>query len=129
MRRAAAWRIAPAARDAPVRSLAGRLAAIFSRIMRILTDSRHEHCLEYRGWKTRECGMKRIVLGLAFGCMFGVSNARYLGQWEAGDPAIPEWYQALIHPDNPAVSCCAAPHTYRPPVIPTMPAKTHPPLT
>jgi len=56
--------------------------------------------------------MKRIVLGLAFGCMFGVSNARDLGQWEAGDPAIREWYQALMQPDNPAVSCCGEADAY-----------------
>ena len=56
--------------------------------------------------------MKRIVLGLAFGCMFGVANARDLGQWDAGDPAIREWYQALMQPDNPAVSCCGEADAY-----------------
>ena len=61
------------------------------------SDSRHEHCLEYRGWKTR--GVRNEThcsRSGAFGCMFGVSNARDLGQWEAGDPAIREWYQALM---------------------------------
>jgi hypothetical protein len=32
--------------------------------------------------------MKRIVLGLAFGCVIGVVNARDLGQWGGGDPAV-----------------------------------------
>ena len=50
--------------------------------------------------------MNRIVLGLAFGCVLGVANARDLGQWEATDSAIREWYQALMQPDNPNVSCC-----------------------
>ena len=50
--------------------------------------------------------MKRIVLGLAFGFVFGVANARDLGQWETTDPAVREWYQALMQPDNPSASCC-----------------------
>ena len=47
--------------------------------------------------------MKRIVLGLAFGCVIGVVNARDLGQWGAinNDPAVREWYQALMQPDMP----------------------------
>ena len=50
--------------------------------------------------------MKRMVLGLAFGCVIGVANARDLGQWEAGDTMVRDWYQALMQPDNPSVSCC-----------------------
>ena len=45
--------------------------------------------------------MNRIVLGLAFGCVLGVANARDLGQWETTDSAVREWYQALMQPDNP----------------------------
>ena len=49
--------------------------------------------------------MKRIVLGVAFGCVIGVVNARDLGQWGAinNDPAVREWYQALMQPDMPTI--------------------------
>ena len=56
--------------------------------------------------------MKRIVLGLAFGCLIGVVNARDLGQWESTVPAIRDWYQALMQPDIPSVSCCGEADAY-----------------
>jgi hypothetical protein len=56
--------------------------------------------------KTQECGMRRLVLCTAFGLLIGVASARDLGQWEATDPEVRQWYQALMQPDNPAVSCC-----------------------
>lgn len=56
--------------------------------------------------------MKRIVLVLAFGCVIGVVEARDLGQWESTDPAIREWYQALMQPDIPAASCCGEADAY-----------------
>lgn len=34
------------------------------------------------------------------------------GQWEAADPAIREWYQALMQPDNPKASCCGEADAY-----------------
>ena len=48
--------------------------------------------------------MKRIVLGLVLSSVMGVVNARDLGQWENTDPAIREWYQALMQPDVPSAS-------------------------
>ncbi len=37
--------------------------------------------------------MKLIILFLSiFGCFIAGVNARDLGQWEAVDPAIREWY-------------------------------------
>jgi hypothetical protein len=56
--------------------------------------------------------MKRIVLGLAFGCLIGVVNARDLGQWESTDPTVREWYQALMQPDIPSASCCGEADAY-----------------
>lgn len=56
--------------------------------------------------------MKRIVLVLVFGCVMGVVNARDLGQWETGDPAIRAWYQALMQPDLPTASCCGEADAY-----------------
>ncbi len=49
--------------------------------------------------------MKLIILFLSiFGCFIAGVNARDLGQWEAVDPAIREWYQALMQPDVPTAS-------------------------
>jgi hypothetical protein len=56
--------------------------------------------------------MKRIILFLASGCVIGAVNARDLGQWEATDPAIREWYQALMQPDVPNASCCGEADAY-----------------
>ena len=38
--------------------------------------------------------------------------ARDLGQWEASDPAVREWYQSLMQPDVPAASCCGEADAY-----------------
>jgi hypothetical protein len=56
--------------------------------------------------------MRRLVLGAAFGCLINGVEARDLGQWEAGDPVVREWYQALMQPDNPAASCCGEADAY-----------------
>jgi hypothetical protein len=57
--------------------------------------------------------MRRIILCLGiFGCLSGVVKARDLGQWDAGDPAIREWYQALMQPDVPTASCCGEADAY-----------------
>jgi hypothetical protein len=34
------------------------------------------------------------------------------GQWEASDPAIREWFQTLMQPDNPSLSCCGFSDAY-----------------
>ena len=56
--------------------------------------------------------MKRLVLCTAFGCLMSVASARDFGQWEGTDPQIRQWYQALMQPDNPAVSCCGEADAY-----------------
>jgi hypothetical protein len=56
--------------------------------------------------------MKRLVLSAAIVCVVGVANARDLGQWETGDPAIRAWYRALMQPDNPTTSCCGEADAY-----------------
>lgn len=38
--------------------------------------------------------------------------ARDDGQWEAGDPAVREWYKGLMRPDSPALSCCGESDAY-----------------
>ena len=57
--------------------------------------------------------MKRIIFCLGiFGGLISDVNARDLGQWEAVDPAIRKWYQALMQPDVPNVSCCGEADAY-----------------
>jgi hypothetical protein len=41
-----------------------------------------------------------------------IARARDLGQWNDGDPSIRHWYQTLMQPDNPAVSCCGEADAY-----------------
>ena len=51
--------------------------------------------------------MKQIILFLSIlGCLVSSVNARDVGQWENADPAIRQWYQALMQPDVPNASCC-----------------------
>ena len=40
------------------------------------------------------------------------ARARDLGQWTATDPDVRAWYQGLMQPDNPAVSCCGEADAY-----------------
>ncbi|MBV9460861.1 MAG: hypothetical protein JO141_25610 [Bradyrhizobium sp.] len=40
------------------------------------------------------------------------AHARDLGQWESVDPAVREWYQALMQPDAPSASCCGEADAY-----------------
>jgi hypothetical protein len=68
--------------------------------------------LEINWLENTGCAMKRIVLVLVFGCVIGVVRARDLGQWESADPAIREWYQALMQPDIPTASCCGEADAY-----------------
>lgn len=34
------------------------------------------------------------------------------GQWENSDPTIRQWYQSLMQPDNPTMSCCGEADAY-----------------
>jgi hypothetical protein len=56
-----------------------------------------------------------MLLALAFGLLLGQTrgaSARDVGQWEASDPAIREWYRSLMQPDNPTASCCGTSDAY-----------------
>jgi len=39
-------------------------------------------------------------------------QARDLGQWENQDPELRAWYQGLMQPDNPHMSCCRESDAY-----------------
>src|SRR5260370_40331544 len=57
--------------------------------------------------------MKRIILCLSFfGCLIAGASARDLRQWGGSDPAIRQWYQALMQPDVPHASCCREADAY-----------------
>jgi len=51
-----------------------------------------------------------IVLMLAV--HFSTAHSRDLGQWEASDPAVREWYKLLMQPDVPTASCCGEADAY-----------------
>jgi hypothetical protein len=58
-----------------------------------------------------------ILLGVVFGLVLGAikpnnARARDVGQWEASDPAVREWFKSLMQPDNPTVSCCGESDAY-----------------
>ncbi len=52
------------------------------------------------------------VAALVVGLMISGAHARDLGQWEAGDPAVRQWYQTLMRPDAPSSSCCGEADAY-----------------
>ena len=57
--------------------------------------------------------MQRAILYLSiFSCLTTDVNARDLGQWEAADPQVRQWYQALVQPDVPNASCCGEADAY-----------------
>ena len=39
-------------------------------------------------------------------------TARDLGQWQNSDATIREWYQTLMQPDLPTISCCGEADAY-----------------
>lgn len=41
-----------------------------------------------------------------------ITPARDLGQWDAQDPSLREWYQSLMQPDAPTASCCGEADAY-----------------
>lgn len=41
-----------------------------------------------------------------------VVYGRDLGQWEDTDPAIKQWFETLMQPDNPKASCCGEADAY-----------------
>ena len=52
--------------------------------------------------------MAILVLALSI----HIARARDLGQWDTTSQQIRQWYQALMQPDNPAVSCCGEADAY-----------------
>lgn len=59
---------------------------------------------------------QRALLVLAAFAILALSiefaRAHDYGQWNDTDPAIRQWYQRLMQPDNPSVSCCGEADAY-----------------
>jgi hypothetical protein len=90
----------------------GKFPFYFGLLLRS-SDFRHEHCFSDPAGKRRNAWMKRIILCLGiFVWLIEVASARDLGQWDAANPEIREWYQALMQPDVPNASCCGEADAY-----------------
>ena len=58
---------------------------------------------------------RMLIVVLAFAVLalsIYAARARDLGQWEATDPVIHQWYKTLMQPDNPSTSCCGEADAY-----------------
>jgi hypothetical protein len=54
----------------------------------------------------------RILAVLVIALMPALACARDRGQWQNSDPVIKEWYQSLMRPDVPELSCCGEADAY-----------------
>jgi 4-amino-4-deoxy-L-arabinose transferase-like glycosyltransferase len=53
-----------------------------------------------------------VALVLALVAHFGSAHAHDEGQWTTTDQQQRHWYQALMQPDNPQMSCCGEADAY-----------------
>ena len=53
-----------------------------------------------------------LVFVIAFVLAMRWAHARDVGQWQMVDPATRDWFQSLMQPDNPNVSCCGEADSY-----------------
>ena len=58
------------------------------------------------------CVSLAVLIILLLWTGFSHVNARDLGQWENNDAVTKQWYQSLMQPDNPSVSCCGEGDAY-----------------
>lgn len=54
--------------------------------------------------------MRRILI--VFMLLASPVEARELGQWEDQSPNVRAWFQTLMQPDTPLVSCCGEANSY-----------------
>ena len=50
--------------------------------------------------------MKLLLSAIAALAMLMPATARDNGQWEDSPAAVRQWFQSLMQPDNPYLSCC-----------------------
>ncbi len=57
--------------------------------------------------------LKLTFLAVVFICIFtAVAFGRDLGQWASTDYEVKYWFQHLMQPDNPTMSCCGEADAY-----------------
>jgi len=49
---------------------------------------------------------------IALAVLFSTADARDLGQWETQQSGVRQWFQKLMQPDNPYLSCCGEADAY-----------------
>ena len=63
--------------------------------------------------KTRSSACRNLGPALGLFLMLTLpAIARDLGQWDSQPIAVRQWFQRLMQPDNPAVSCCGEADAY-----------------
>jgi hypothetical protein len=62
--------------------------------------------------KPRQAALIGALTALCYSTGYHIAHGRDFGQWENEDPAIHQWYQKLMQPDNPSVSCCGEADAY-----------------
>ena len=60
--------------------------------------------------RPEEANMRGIILALVL--LATPAAARDLGQWETQAPEVRKWFQALMQPDAPFISCCGEADAY-----------------
>lgn len=57
-------------------------------------------------------GLLALLLALALLALGHPAQARDLGQWQSSDPDLRAWYEGLMQPDVPTMSCCGEADAY-----------------
>ena len=60
----------------------------------------------------RKAALIGALIALCFSVGYRGAQSRDFGQWANEDPAMRQWYQTLMQPDNPATSCCGEADAY-----------------
>lgn len=79
--------------------------------------------------KLAEQAVIGFILGFLLIMLFQPAHARDLGQWENSDFATKKWFQSLMQPDNPRVSCCGEGDAYWADEIHVIDGKTYVTIT
>jgi hypothetical protein len=61
-------------------------------------------------WQLEEADMLGIII--AFMLLASPAVARDLGQWQEQSPDVRKWFQKLMQPDIPTMSCCGEADAY-----------------
>lgn len=65
----------------------------------------------HKGWLALAVLWIAVLIAVLFCFRSSPAHARDFGQWDRSDPIV-KWYQELMQPDNPVVSCCGEADAY-----------------